>query len=73
VAERPDDFRFPGYSGLVVLTASLSEPDPERRWPRDMRRIPVWLVRALHGVWLQGRDAEAYDEMVKSSPSRKAC
>jgi hypothetical protein len=24
VAERPDDFRFLKYSGLVVLTASLS-------------------------------------------------
>jgi hypothetical protein len=30
VAERPDDFRFLGYSGLVVLTASLSESDPKR-------------------------------------------
>ena len=30
VAERPDDFRFVEYSGLVVLTASLSEPDPEQ-------------------------------------------
>jgi hypothetical protein len=25
VSERPDDFRSLGYSGLVVLTASLSE------------------------------------------------
>jgi hypothetical protein len=29
------------------------------RWPRDMRRIPVWPARSLHGVWLRGRDAEA--------------
>jgi hypothetical protein len=29
VSERPDDFRFLGYSGLVVLTASLSKSDPE--------------------------------------------
>jgi hypothetical protein len=29
VSERPDDFRFLGYSGLVVLTASLSESDPK--------------------------------------------
>jgi hypothetical protein len=28
VLECPDDFRFLGYSGLVVLTASLSESDP---------------------------------------------
>ena len=28
VSERPDDFRFLGYSGLVVLTASPSESDP---------------------------------------------
>jgi hypothetical protein len=28
VDECPDDFRFLGYSGLVVLTASLSESDP---------------------------------------------
>src|SRR5882724_3656643 len=28
-SERPDDFRFLGYSGLVVLTASLSESGPE--------------------------------------------
>ena len=34
VTERPDDFRFLGYSGLVVLTASLSESDPERKWLR---------------------------------------
>jgi len=27
VSERPGDFRFLGYSGLVVLTASLSESD----------------------------------------------
>jgi hypothetical protein len=27
VAECADDFRFLGYSGLVVLTASLSESD----------------------------------------------
>jgi hypothetical protein len=30
VAERRDDFRFLGYSGLVVLAASLSESDPKR-------------------------------------------
>src|SRR6266436_3324435 len=30
LAERPDDFRFLRYSGLVVLTASLSESDPLR-------------------------------------------
>ena len=29
VAERPDEFRFLKYSGLVVLAASLSESDPE--------------------------------------------
>ena len=28
VAECADDFRFLGYSGLVVLTARLSESDP---------------------------------------------
>jgi hypothetical protein len=39
VAERPDDFRFLGYSGLVVLTASLSESDPN-----------VWSGRALQEV-----------------------
>jgi len=32
VAERPDDFRFLEYSGLVVLTASLSESDPKATW-----------------------------------------
>jgi hypothetical protein len=31
VAECSDDFRFLGYSGLVVLTASLSESDPKRK------------------------------------------
>jgi hypothetical protein len=30
VSERPDDFGFLGYSGLVVLTANLSESDPCR-------------------------------------------
>jgi hypothetical protein len=29
VAECPDDFRFLGYSGLVVLMVSLSESDPK--------------------------------------------
>src|SRR5882672_7172232 len=33
VAERPGDFRFLRYSGLVVLTASLSESDPKRKSP----------------------------------------
>jgi len=28
VPESPDDFRFLGYSGFVVLTANLSESDP---------------------------------------------
>ena len=30
MAQRPDGVRFLGYSGLVVLTASLSESDPKR-------------------------------------------
>ncbi len=30
VAESPDDFRYQGYSGLVVLTTSFSESDPEQ-------------------------------------------
>jgi len=30
VTECADDFRFLGYSGLVVLTVSLSESDPKR-------------------------------------------
>ena len=30
VAECAEDFRFLGYSGLVVLIASLSESDPEQ-------------------------------------------
>jgi len=30
VAERPDEFRFLKYSGLVVLAASLSESGPLR-------------------------------------------
>jgi hypothetical protein len=30
VSECPNDFRFLRYSGLVVLTASLSESDPLR-------------------------------------------
>ena len=29
VAESPDDFRYQAYSGLVALTASLSESDPK--------------------------------------------
>jgi hypothetical protein len=33
VAERPDDVRFLWYSGLVVLTASLSVSDPIRTNP----------------------------------------
>jgi len=32
VAECVYGFRFLGYSGLVVLTASLSESDPKRSW-----------------------------------------
>jgi hypothetical protein len=28
MVQRPDGVRFLGYSGLVVLTASLSESDP---------------------------------------------
>ena len=38
VAECSDYFRFLGYSGLVVLIASLSESDPERKpLPSGMR------------------------------------
>jgi len=32
VAASPDDFRYLGYSGLVVLTASLSKFDPTRKF-----------------------------------------
>jgi hypothetical protein len=42
VAERPDDFRLLGYSGLVVLTASLSESDRYcRKSPR--KRNVEWM------------------------------
>jgi|KBSMisStaDraftv2_1062788.scaffolds.fasta_scaffold408073_1 hypothetical protein len=38
VAECAYDLRFLGYSGLVVLIASLSESDPERKpLPSGMR------------------------------------
>jgi hypothetical protein len=33
VAQHPEDVRFLGYSGLVVLKASLSESDPKRKSP----------------------------------------
>src|SRR4051794_37736957 len=60
VAERPDDFRFLGYSGLVVLTASLSESDPLRsfwrllNWRGSVLRVgqgtETVIVRALLGI-----------------------
>ena len=35
MAQRPDGVRFLGHSGLVVLTASLSESDPLRTLPNS--------------------------------------
>ena len=67
LTERPDDFRFLRYSEFVVLTASLSESDPE---PTSTRTD--WMLRpspperriikdaALHFIFLNqfgsGRD-----------------
>ena len=36
-AERLADFRFSGYSGLVVLAASLSESDPKKTFEVENR------------------------------------
>ena len=40
MAQRPDGVRFLGYSGLVVLTASLSASDPEQI-PSHTSRTPA--------------------------------
>jgi hypothetical protein len=45
VPERPADFGFLEYSGLVVLTASLSESDPVsdiEAWPQASRNDKAW-------------------------------
>jgi hypothetical protein len=47
VAERPDDVRFLGYSGLVVLTASLSKSDPE---PTSRACVSAPLVEYVCGT-----------------------
>jgi hypothetical protein len=39
MAQRPDGVRFLGYSGLVVLTATLSESDPEQTIVACCRRL----------------------------------
>jgi hypothetical protein len=48
VSERPDDFRFLGYSGLVVLTASLSESDRDAAVPGNTKGVCSNLTRAGH-------------------------
>ena len=57
VVESPDDVRFLRYSGLVVLTASLSESDPRETWAGfDFCGAHLEKVRLASSIFLSKTD-----------------